>query len=154
MGRGPNPPRFYSTKVKASRSANEILELLAEHGSEHQHVVHRAGRPAGVYFTIPTPELEEPIPVRLEPQTEAIRVRLEASDKNPSAAGDPEDIAWRLLKWTVEVKLEQVANNQATPFTAFLADTMTAEGDTVGEAILEHREGLLPSGRLALMPGE
>lgn len=144
------PPRFYTTEVPAHKSVAEIQELLAKHGSEHQHVVGHMGRPQGLYFTIPHPHEGEPLGVKLEAPVEAVERRLEASSVIPSDHGDPLDVAWRLIKWTVEVRCEHIANLGTSMFREFLPDIVTDEGRTVEEELLEGGERLLPGGRRLL----
>lgn len=147
-----DPPRFYTTEVEAHRSVQEIQDLLAEAGSVHQHVVGHYAEPRGIYFTIPHPDTGDPLGVKLEAPTEVVRQRLEESPVNPSDAGDPVDIAWRLLKWTVEIRLEHMRNTESDLFRAFLPDVMTEDGATVYEELRAHAGELLPGANRLLKP--
>lgn len=148
----PDPPRFYTTEVEAHRSVQEIQDLLADVGSEHQHVVGHYAEPQGIYFTIPHPDSGEDMGVKLEAPVEAVRRRIEASHVTPSDAGDPVDIAWRLLKWTVEVRLEHMRNTESDLLRAFLPDVMTEEGATVYETLRAQPGELLPGANRLLNP--
>lgn len=145
-------PRFYSCDVEADRSVQEIMQLLSKHGSEDQHLYRTGGQPAGIGFTIDHPAVGQ-VAVKLEPDVEAIENRLEQTKPHPTTPSDPLDIAWRLVKWTVEVRLEMVANAQATMFEAFLPDVMTAQGDTVGEVLTTRPEMLLDGQETLRLPG-
>lgn len=149
----PDPPRFYTTEVDVHQTVGEIQTMLARHGSEHQHVVGHMGEPQGIYFTIPHPDSGEPLGVKLEAPTEAVRRRLEESRVVPSdCEKGPPEIAWRLLKWTVEVRLEHAKNMETDLFRAFLPDVMTEEGATVYEELRGRPDSLLPGANRLLNP--
>lgn len=147
-------PRFYTTSKHPRETAYSIMGMLSKHGAEKASMRwDREGgemRPAGVEFTMKVPmggQVRE-VPVRLKPQVEGLRERLE----DVSGASSAEAVAWKQLEQLVEAQLEAVANGVRAFHEVFMSDILVEaevggelEMATMGE-LMEMSQGGLPGG--------
>lgn len=157
-------PRFYSTGKHPRETAYSIMGMLSKHGAEKAQMQWNRGddgqmQPAGVEFTMKAPvgdEIRE-VPVRLKPQVEGLRERLEKVSGSTASA---EAVAWKQLEQLVEAQLEAAANGVRAFHEVFMSDILveaevggTFQAVTMGE-LMERSQGGLPGGVRLLQPPE
>lgn len=146
-------PRFYTTSKHPREIAYSIMGMLSKHGAEKAQMKWNRGedgemQPAGVDFTMEVPmggALRE-VPVRLKPQVEGLRERLDGI----SGASSAEAVAWKQLEQLVEAQLEAAANGVRAFHEVFMSDILV-EAEVGGEItmatmgeLMERSQGGLP----------
>ena len=141
-------PRFWTTQVKADKSATEICDILRKHGARKYAIEFDSlGHPVAVSFSVVMEglDVETLIPIRLVAQTDAILKRL-ANTRTWDKRARAHNIAWRQLKAWVEISLELHANRVKPMHEVFLGDVMLDHGQRMAEVFESQAVVLLSSG--------
>lgn len=121
-------PKFYTTKVEAAKTAQEIGEIVREHGARRYQVKFDGdGKVTGVAFGLIVERIGFEVPVKLTAQTEALSTRLRGHYPSWDAQRADEQalrVAWRQLKAYVEICMEMVENGVKPFHEVFMADVL------------------------------
>ncbi|MBV6342960.1 hypothetical protein [Candidatus Magnetobacterium casense] len=128
----------YSTTVPASRSINEIQNILVAHGAQHILLDYNDGEPVGLAFIVNTPYGDTPfkLPANIgKVSTVLNKQRRRTQVSNEVAAR----VAWRILKDWVRSQMAILETEMVTIDQVFLPYMQVgASGKILYEVMLDH----------------
>ena len=136
----------YSTTVPASRSINEIQNILVAHGAKHILLDYDDGQPAGLAFIVATPYGDMPfkLPANVGRVQAVLNKRRVRAKPRPEVAAR---VAWRILKDWVRAQMAILETEMVTIDQVFLPYMQVGNhGKILYEVMLDHHLQL-PSGQ-------
>ncbi len=134
-------PLNYTTKIPASRTAGECLQLLAEAGAHAVSVNYADREPAGLAFRLDTAggRKDFALPVDVSAMQVVLRKALQADRPHVSAAqldsmftlAHARNVAWRVVRDWLEAQLALIAAQMATLDQVMLPYLEVAPGETL-----------------------
>ena len=136
----------YSTTVPASRSINEIQNILVAHGAKHILLDYDDGQPSGLAFIVTTAYGDMPfkLPANIERVWAVLNKQRVRSRVKPEMASR---VAWRILKDWVRAQMAILETDMVTIDQVFLPYMQVGNnGKILYEVMLDHHLQL-PSGQ-------
>lgn len=142
----------YTTTIAATKTAGEIVAMLAEHGATRIAIDYQAGNPTGLTFQTATAAGDRvfTLPVDVAAMHRLLR-RESAAGRlrglSRTAADDPEQaqrVAWRVIKEWVAAQMTIVAADMASLDQVMLPYLQVEPGRTVFDVYQAQRS--LPAG--------
>lgn len=134
----------YATEVEASKTAGEILQLLAGKRVSSINLDYDDGRIRAITFVAKVGD--SMIPFRLEPNVDGVYARPEIRAKGRPQA---ERVAWRIVLRWVEAQLAMVESNLAEIGQVFLPYAVRGDGETLWHAFQTSNTKQLSAGNAA-----
>ena len=154
------PPRDYTTKIPARRTATECQHVLMEFGAPSVTITTEDRNPAGLSFELDTAYGRRAY--RVPVHADGVRELLRQVDKEggwpPSARakrdvgrwltpGHARDVAWRIMLDWLKAQLAIIAARQVTADEVLLPYMLTSPDTTVYQAYAAEQAALGPGQR-------
>jgi hypothetical protein len=139
-------PLNYTSKIAASRTAGECLQLLAEAGAHAVSVTYADREPSGLAFRLDTAggRKDFALPVDVTAMQAVLRKALHANRPHVGAAefdrmltiGHARNVAWRVVRDWLEAQLALIAAQMATLDQVMLPYLEVGPGETLFDRYL------------------
>lgn len=118
----------YSTKVAASKTVGEVMEMLASHGADSINIEYGEDGPLGVAFR------HSGGAYRLPARPEAV-ARILKDQGKPCNGSQASNVAWRNVKDWIDAQMAMVETGQAELAEVMMPYMLDNQGHTLYEAM-------------------
>lgn len=137
----------YTTTVDASKTAGEVVSLLASAGALEVTMIYEAGKPSGLAFVVDSPALGAQryrLPVNVEAVLGTLtkQVQTRKIERRFAVRDQAARVAWRILLDWVDAQLAIIQTRSVTLDQVMLPYMLNGDGRTIYEFVVERHKAL------------